>query len=217
MPPKRSDSNVRSASVGGRSKTAVVERTSEESIRAYLNFVADPSSSLDAREIARLEKLVSTTTDPLEKLRVAAQLEQAKAPDGSALQTAFVREAKRWADAEGIPVGAFRQLGVPDDVLRKAGLIRGTKGTSRRRSAERTSRRVTVDDIKAWALAQPEVFTIKDVTQAIGGSLVTANKALQELVVDGTLQNLGPAADHKGPGRAPARFTLTKKRKAARS
>lgn len=214
MPPKRSDSSVRSASVGGRSKTAVVERTSEESIRAYLNFVSDPGSSVDSKEISRLEKLVTSTADPVDKLRVAAQLEQAKAPDGSILQAAFVRDAKRWAEGEGIPVGAFRQLGVPDEVLRKAGLIRGAKATSRRRSVERTSRRVTVEDIKAWALAQPEVFTIKDVTQAIGGSLVTANKALQELVVEGALQNLGAAADHKGPGRAPARFTVARKRKA---
>jgi hypothetical protein len=193
-----------------------VDRSPEDSIRAYLSFLADPSASLDSRDIARLEKLVASTADPVEKLRLAAQLEQAKTPDGTVLQADFIRHARSWADTEGIPASAFRQLGVSDDVLRKAGVLKGGRGvaTRRRAAAERTGRRVTVEDIKAWALTQPDIFTIKDVTQAIGGSLVTANKALQELVVEGTISNLGPAEDHKGPGRAPARFAVAKRRKA---
>jgi hypothetical protein len=192
-----------------------MDRSPEDSIRAYLSFLADPSASLDPRDITRLEKAVASTADPVEKLRVAAQLEQARTPDGSTLQADFIRHARAWADSEGIPASAFRQLGVTDDVLRKAGILKGGRGggTRRRVGTERSGRRVTVEDIKAWALAQPDIFTIKDVTQAIGGSLVTANKALQELVVDGTLSNLGPAEDHKGPGRAPARFAVAKRRK----
>jgi hypothetical protein len=216
MPSKQRTPRVRAAAANGRSRTSVVDRSPEDSIRAYLSFLADPSASLDSRDIARLEKLVASTADPVEKLRLAAQLEQAKTPDGTVLQADFIRHARAWADTEGIPASAFRQLGVADDVLRKAGVLKGGRGvaTRRRATAERTGRRVTVEDIKAWALTQPDIFTIKDVTQAIGGSLVTANKALQELVVEGTISNLGPAEDHKGPGRAPARFAVAKRRKA---
>lgn len=219
MPPTSHVSRVRAASVNGRSKSATLDRSPEDCIRSYLNFLADPAASLDTKEITRLEKLVATTGDPVEKLRVAAALEQAKTPDGGALLADFVRYAKSWADAENVPASAFQQLGVSDDVLRKAGIIRSarTTGGSRRRGgggAERSGRRVTVEDIKVWALAQADIFTIKDVTQAIGGSLVTANKALQELVAEGALSNLGPAEDHKGPGRAPARFAVAKRRKA---
>lgn len=214
MPPKQPRTRVQAANVGGRAKTVEVEISPEQSVRAYLNFLSDPAASLDTRNIARLEKLVATTTDPVERLRQAAALEQARTPNGNGLLADFIRDAKAWADAEMVPATAFQQMGVSDDVLRKAGLLKPARGAAtRRRSGERSGRRVTVEDIKSWALGQPDAFTIKDVTQAIGGSLVTANKALQELVAEGALSNLGPAEDHKGPGRAPARFAVSRKRK----
>jgi len=212
MPPKQRVAMIRQEERG----TESPERSPEDSIRAYLNFLADPAASLDSAEIERLEQLVRASTDPIERLRHAAALDQARTPDGQALLEGFVRDAKTWADAESIPVSAFQRLGVSDDVLRRAGLIRTGRGTPRRRSTGSSgggTRRVSVADMQAWALSQPEVFTIKDVTKALGGSLVTANKALQELVNDGSLTNLGQAADHKGPGRAPARFSVAKRRR----
>ena len=214
MPSNKRSVRVQPANVNGRSKSVAVDRSPEESVRAYLQFLADPAASLDTRNVARLEKLVTSTADPVERLRHAAALEQARTPDGAGLLADFVAVVKAWADAENVPVGAFQQMGVSDDVLRKAGLLKSSRGGgARRRGTERSGRRVTVEDIKAWALGQPDAFTIKDVTQAIGGSLVTANKALQELVSEGALGNLGPAEDHKGPGRAPARFAVAKRRR----
>jgi len=213
MPPKQRVAMIRHEERGPETS----ERSPEDSIRAYLNFLADPAASLDTAEIERLEQLVRASTDPIERLRHAAALDQARTPDGQALLEGFVRDAKTWADAESIPVSAFQRLGVSDDVLRRAGLIRTGRGTTRRRSAgsggSSSGRRVSVADMQAWALSQPDVFTIKDVTKALGGSLVTANKALQELVNDGSLTNLGQAPDHKGPGRAPARFSVAKRRR----
>ena len=214
MPPRTRPARVQSATVNGESKAVVATGTAEDSVRAYLSFLEDPSSSLDARNIARLEKLVTSSTDPVERLRTAAALEQAKSPDGSDLLQNFLRDAKSWAEAEGVSAAAFRQLGVSEDTLRRAGLLKAVRGSGRRRASERSGRRVTVDHIKAWALNQADPFTIKDVTQAIGGSLVTATTALQDLVGDGSLSNLGPAENHRGPGRAPARFAAAKRRKA---
>jgi hypothetical protein len=213
MPPKQRSVKIQPAAVVGAGQTAVVERSAEENVRAYLNFLSDPSASVDMANVSRLEQLVAGSGDPVERLRHTAALEQARLPDGSALLAAFVRDAKAWAEAESIPVTAFQQMGVPDDVLRRAGLLRPSRGSVRRRGGERAVKRVTVADVRAWAIDQPAVFTIKDVTRALGGSLVTANKALQELVEEGALTNLGPAEDHRGPGRAPARFAVAKRRR----
>lgn len=186
----------------------------EQSVRDYLNFLADPDGSTDLKRIAELETSIEAATDHIERLRLLAALEEARRPNGERLLANFVRDAKEWAEAEAIPAAAFSRLGVDDSVLRRAGLLKTGRGPTRRRSSERATRRVSVEDIKAWALEQPDTITIKDVTLALGGSLVTANKALQELVAEGSLTNIGPAADHRGPGRAPARFAVAKKRKA---
>ena len=188
--------------------------SAEQSVRDYLNFLADPDGSTDVKRIAELEAAIGAATDHIERLRLLAALEEARRPNGERLLANFVRDAKEWAEAEAIPASAFSQLGVDDAVLRRAGLLKAGRSPARRRNADRATRRVSVEDIKAWALEQPDIITIKDVTLALGGSLVTANKALQELVAEGSLTNIGPAADHRGPGRAPARFAVAKKRKA---
>ncbi|MFN0025767.1 MAG: hypothetical protein ACKV2O_01085 [Acidimicrobiales bacterium] len=215
MPTKSRPARVQPAAVNGQTKAVVVDQSAEDSVRAYLSFISDPSSSVDAEQISSLEKSLASSTDPLEQLRLAARLEVAKLPSGSAATADFIRDAKRWADAEGVSASAFKQMGVSDDVLRKAGILKSTRGGAKRRPAttERSGRRVTVDHIQTWALSQSDPFTIKDVTLAIGGSLVTANKALQNLVDEGSLSNLGPAEGHRGPGRAPARFAAAKRRR----
>ncbi len=215
MPTKSRPARVQPAAVNGQTKAVVVDQSAEDSVRAYLSFLSDPSSSVDTEQISMLEDSLADSTDPVERLRLAARLEVAKSPTGTTVTQDFIRDAKRWAETEGVSASAFKQLGVSDDVLRKAGIVKGTRGAGRRRAAatERSGRRVTVDSIKNWALSQSEPFTIKDVTLAIGGSLVTANKALQTLVDDGSLSNLGPAEGHRGPGRAPARFAPAKRRR----
>lgn len=182
--------------------------TPEESVRRYLNFLADPDSVVDQEEIARLEKGANESCDPLERLRHAAALERARVPDGAGLLADFVRHAKAWADSQDVPVSAFRSMGVHESVLRKAGLAKAT-----RRTGSRPARRVTVDEMKSWALAQDAPFVVKDVTAALGGSLVTASKAMRELHEEGALTNLGPAVGHRGPGRAPVRYEVTRKRR----
>ena len=205
--PKASRNRARAADVGNAGSP-------EQSVRDYLNFLADPDGSTDPKRIAALEASIEVATDHIERLRLLAALEEARRPNGERLLANFVRDAKEWAEAESIPASAFTQLGVSDAVLRQAGILKAGRGPAHRRSSDRTTRRVSVEDIKAWALDQPDTITIKDVTTALGGSLVTANKALQALVAEGSLSNIGPSADHRGPGRAPARFMVAKKRKA---
>jgi hypothetical protein len=46
-------------------------------------------------------------------------------PDLSALEKDFVKAAKGYSQRKGITYGAWREFGVPAEVLRKAGITRG--------------------------------------------------------------------------------------------
>ena len=46
--------------------------------------------------------------------------------DLSALEAAFVKTAAKYAQRKGISYAAWRELGVPADVLKKAGISRGS-------------------------------------------------------------------------------------------
>jgi hypothetical protein len=47
-------------------------------------------------------------------------------PDLSALEKDFVKSAKGYSQRKGITYGAWREFGVPAEVLRKAGISRGS-------------------------------------------------------------------------------------------
>ena len=46
--------------------------------------------------------------------------------DLSALEADFVKTAAKYAERKGISYAAWRELGVPADVLKKAGISRGS-------------------------------------------------------------------------------------------
>ena len=50
----------------------------------------------------------------------------AGAPDLSALEKDFVKVAKPYAKRKGISYGAWREFGVSPEVLKKAGITRGS-------------------------------------------------------------------------------------------
>jgi hypothetical protein len=57
-------------------------------------------------------------------LEAAAQ-EQDDPAEGERLRRQFVRVAKAYSNAKGISYGAWREIGVPAEVLREAGISRG--------------------------------------------------------------------------------------------
>ncbi|MFN8034862.1 MAG: hypothetical protein U0V73_02885 [Acidimicrobiia bacterium] len=62
-----------------------------------------------------------------ERLDLAKELEQLSAKtDMTALEKRFVKSAKRYAARKGISYAAWRELGVPAEVLAKAGIGRGS-------------------------------------------------------------------------------------------
>jgi uncharacterized protein YicC (UPF0701 family) len=94
----------------GRKRTA-------ESVRRRLDAIAKELP--DAAPLQRLQ-LVQ------ERMDLQAELEQLSSTvDLSALEREFAKVAKEYSERKGISYAAWREAGVPADVLKKAGIGRG--------------------------------------------------------------------------------------------
>jgi len=182
----------------------------EDAVRSYLLYLDDPAALRDEAEIAKRHRAVVDATDPIDKLKAIAALERASTIDETALRDRFVTHAKAWAEAQGVPLSAFRQLKVPDDVLREAGFrLPAAARQSRASRGRRRARAVPVEDVKAHILAQKGSFVLADVMNTTGGSQATARKAIDELIAAGQVEKLGPVPNYKGRGRAPLQYKQT--------
>src|SRR5262245_4573434 len=186
----------------------------EGAVRRYLVYLDDPRKLRDEAAIQRLTQAVLVADDPIDKLKALAELERAAQVDEKAVRSAFVEHARAWAEAEAVPVTAFRELGVPDDALGEAAFD-VPAGSPRRARAARANaagtgrpraRAVPVDEIKAHVLGLDGPFVLSDVMSGVGGSPATIRKAVDELVEAGQVTRLGPVPDHRGRGRAPVRY-----------
>ncbi|MDP9453459.1 MAG: hypothetical protein M3P97_08765 [Actinomycetota bacterium] len=177
----------------------------EDAVRRYLTFLDDPSKLIDQTAIKRAETAANNAKDPLQRLHALAELAQVRSADGEQLRRDFVRNAKRYADEQGIPPTAFREMGVPGDVLAEAGL----DGTPRRgqvtaAASRQRAPRVPLERLKAAVNRLPKQFTLSDLGEkAGGGSPATLRKAVDELISEGKVTRIGPKSDYSGRGRAP--------------
>jgi uncharacterized protein YicC (UPF0701 family) len=93
------------------------KRTSE-SIKRRLDAISKQLT--DASPLPRLQ-LVQ------ERMDLRAELQQLRAKvDLSALEREFAKVAKAYSERKGISYAAWRELGVPADVLKRAGIGRGS-------------------------------------------------------------------------------------------
>ena len=90
-----------------------------DSVKKRLDAVA--SELKDAGGITRLN-LLQERRD----LEVELATMQAGTPDLSELEKEFVKVAQSYSAKKKISYGAWREFGVPADVLKKAGITRGT-------------------------------------------------------------------------------------------
>ena len=172
--------------------------TPETAIRLYLTYLKDPSSLVDAVEVKKLEGKLARAKDPLVRLRAIAALNHASAADPTTLIEDFVTHAKRWAQDQGVPEAAFREMGVPNKVLRAAGfgstkVLRGNKakGTARRS-------RTTPDQLTSGVLALTSDFTIKEIMELVGGSQITVRNVIRVLEAQGKIVFAGERTSGRG-------------------
>ena len=152
-------------------------------------------------------------TKTIDRLMALAQLERAKNVDQGAYVEAFIFHGKAWAEAEGIPAAAFEQMGVPQDVLQAAGIIivggrqRSVRTVRVKVLAAPRKPAVKAEELEAGVLAfnQP-FFTVKDVSERVGGSTVTVKAAINRLEAQGKVVASGERAGQRG--RAAKVWTL---------
>jgi hypothetical protein len=176
--------------------------TPEAAVRLYLMYLEDPSKLVDAATVERLRGEVEKAKDPIDRLRAIAALERAQATDEGTYKYDFIKHAKGWADAEGVPASAFRQLGVPDDVIVAAGLDgRRRRGRARAAApaAPRTRRpAVRAEQLEEGILGLEGPFTTKDVMDRVGGSPLTVRSAIERLEAQGRVERAGERAGMRG-------------------
>jgi hypothetical protein len=175
--------------------------TPESAVRSYLQFLEDPSKLVDAAAVKSLEGALAKAKDPVDRLKAIAALEKANATDEAVYRAEFVKLAKQWAIEEGVPAAAFREMGVPADVLSEAGLNAQPQG--RRRAKAGTAPRlrrppVKSDALEAGILAMREPFTIKDVVDKVGGSPMTVKVVVDRLEAQEKISTAGERANARG-------------------
>lgn len=171
----------------------------ETAVRAYLTYLQDPSSLVDNDEVDRLGKEVAATTDPIDRLIAMAALHRAKTTDPATVIDGFIKHARAWAEAEDVPESAFREMGVPDDVLRAAGFgkVRKGRATGSKPGAARRPK-VSADQLREAILTLDGPFSTRDVAERTGGSQMTIARVIAALASDGEIQPAGEKSSGRG-------------------
>lgn len=194
-------------------ESAANNHDAEGAVRQYLLYLEDPSKLRDESEIQSKAQTVLDAKDPIDKLKALAELERVANIDETPLREGFVKYAKGWADELGVPLSAFRELKVPDEVLREAGFDvpparrRGRGGGAAPAEGRQRAKAVPIGDIKDYVLKQKGTFLLADVMNGIGGSPATVRKAVDELIEAGQVERLGPMPGYQGRGRAPVQYS----------
>jgi hypothetical protein len=195
----------------------------EDGIRAYLDSLHRPAPKplVDREAVRALKAQAKAEPDPINKLRLLAQAEEAATPripeaeDTSGLEAVFVAEAAAWADEEGIPVSAFQALDVPDDVLRRAGF--DVPASSRRPGAASSSSggsgrapRLDLDDVLKEAKDLGHTWKLAELAGRIDRDVATTRNYLHRLIADGKVEVVGDAPkDPSTRGRAPKLYAVS--------
>ena len=191
---------------------ATSKSEAETAVRQYLLYLENPGQLRDEAEVQKRTQAVDTAVDPIDKLKALADLERVAKIEEGPLRERFVAHAKAWAEQAGVPVSGFRELKVPDDVLRAAGfdVPAGRRGRSASAFAGRQrAKAVSVEEIKNYVLSRTGAFLLAEVMAGIGGSQATVRKAIDELIDAGEVNKLGPVPEYTGRGRAPTQYSRT--------
>lgn len=188
--------------------TDSMAKKTEDSIREYLDSMGkDAKPIVDKEAVRSLKAEIKGTSDPIAKLRLIAALDEAEAgivPDTSGLEAVFVAEAAAWAEKEGIPAHAFQAIGVPDDVLKKAGFKLSAAAASKAGvRAPRLDESEVLEAIKALKLPN---WKLSDLAAAIKREPATTRNYVAKLLEKGAVVEAGE--DASGPGRAAKLYKL---------
>jgi hypothetical protein len=179
----------------------------ETAVRNYLTFLSDPQSLVDAKEVERLEKAVTDADEVLAQVVARAALLKAKRQDPEVYERAFIEHAKAWADSNGVSGEVFEEMGVRRDMLQAAGLLAGARRSSARTPRRATSaakttapRRASVksEELEAGIFRLEGPFSVRDVSEKVGGSTITVTKAIERLEAQKKIVSAGERPNERG-------------------
>lgn len=181
-----------------------------DGIRAYLDGLGASDKPLVDREAVKaLKAQIRSETDSINRLKLLAELareEVGKTADRSGDEAVFLAEAKAWAEGEDIPVSAFQALGVPDDVLKRAGFtVTAASAPARatRSSSGTRAPRLAIEDVEQAARSLPGEWRLADLAAKLDRDPTTTRNYLKKLMAAGTVTEIGDDPSHDGRGRAP--------------
>jgi hypothetical protein len=190
----------------------MANKKTEESIRRYLESLGQTAKPVVDRDaVQALKAQIKAETDLINKAKLLSELERESAgrvPDHSGDEAVFVAEGQAWAAESEITVGALQALGVPDDVLRRAGFqptasgARGTRAGSGRRRGTRAPA-MALDDVAAVARKLGSGWRLADLADKLDREPMTVRNYVTKLIDQGVIADLGEDPRHNGRGRAP--------------
>jgi hypothetical protein len=134
MPPRKK------ASMTDAHKASLAKgREQARAVRDYLEWLewSKPTRGrkrdTSPERIAEVDGQIAEAASPLQRLQLlqlrrdleAASQEEDDPEEGERVRKAFVKNARAYARAKGISYASFREIGVPADVLKEAGITRG--------------------------------------------------------------------------------------------
>ena len=187
-------------------KAATKKPVGDAKVHAYLAFIQDPNSVLNAKEIAKAQKAFDTETDPAKKLLARKALTEAQTPDGTKVTADFISVAKRWAEAQDLDADVFIDTyDVPRTVLRDAGFdVR--VGVYKAR--------VKGNEVRDYVLTLKGPWEITDVVTGmtekfgVGPSNAGARNAIAPLLDEKKIIDIGPDPDRFLRGKPPTRYEV---------
>lgn len=179
--------------------TATNTRTpkGEKAVRDYLAFLINPSDYIDKRLVNQLQRKFDKEKDPVAKVALWQQIVDAKIPNGSKVQAAFIKNAKNWSESTGISVDTLIEVfNVPRGVLRDAGFnVRTTQYKPR----------VTSAKVRACIEEQGE-FAISDIVEMTGASDAGVRNVVREMENERRVEIIGKDKSGDGNGKKPLRY-----------
>lgn len=182
----------------------------QQKVARYFAYLEDPGSLVDHARVSELKQQAASAGNLMDKAVLLSKLERAQTVDDAEVVGGFVAHAKEWAGQTGVTAKALQDVGVPSEVLAKAGLIAGDSRVRRTRAASGPRRpSVSSDAVQQAVLNNTGTFTYQKVLQDTGASMMTVRKVVDGLVAQNRVRFEGEDPQWGGRGRAPHVFRVS--------
>jgi hypothetical protein len=185
----------------------------EKAVTDFLVFLENPKE-VERAVVQGLRTQLSAVGNPIDKLRLIAEMDKVSASHIATLEADFVSFSHAWANANDIPAHAFVSLGVDRAVLRKAGFEiepERKRKLAPKRVPKPRAKSVTGETVEQLVLGLKGSFTVRDVASASKATNATVSRVLGELVAANRIEQIGTIARQGFRGAPPVGYRVPSK------